>query len=252
MSSQTAIYYFMLGNYYTHKQIGDYINNNNNISSKNFENIKFTCDDILKHISENDQSKQKKKLYVDNYIVFYTLTNTNTFYLAVTGKNSYYSDNEHSIFELFEDIDHRGIKKLIDDNGELSRVGKLNLKFCLEQFEEIMKKNIIKNEKNENKEVLKFFKNDNEEDVTKISLLNNEVNDIQNDVKESVKNIIRNASVLEEMENKSAKIKDTAYQFHQDSSNLEKKMRCQFLYNKYAIIAMGVCFLIFMFFFLFR
>ena len=251
MSSQSAIYYFMLGNCYTHKEIGDYINNNNNISSKDFDNMKFTSDDIFKRITENDDLNPKKKIYIDNFIVFYTLTNTSTFYLAVTGKNSYYSDNEHCIYELFEDIEHRGIKKLVDDNGKLSRVGKLNLKFCLEQFEELTKKN-IKNEKKENKEVLKFFKRDNEEDVSKISLLNNEVNDIQNDVKESVKNIIRNASVLEEMENKSAKIKDTAYQFHQDSVNLEKKMRCQFLYNKYAIISMGVCFLVFMFFFLFK
>ena len=222
MSSQSALYYFMLGNYYSHKQIGDYINNNNIISSKDFDNIKFTCDDLFKRINENDNTKLKKKLFVDNYIIFYTLTTTNTFYLAVTGKNSYYSENEHFIFELFEDIEHRGIKKLIDENGELSKVGRLNLKFCLEQFEESTRKN-IKNKKTENNDVLKFFKRDNEEDVSKISLLNHEVSDIQNDVKESVKNIIHNNSVLEEMENKSAKIKDTAYQFHQDSANLEKK-----------------------------
>ena len=34
---------------------------------------------------------------------------------------------------LFIDIETQGIKKLTDKNGELSRIGRQNLKFCIEQ-----------------------------------------------------------------------------------------------------------------------
>ena len=38
-------------------------------------------------------------------------------------KNKKYKKN--LIFELIEDIDHQGIKKLIDKNGKLAMIGKI-------------------------------------------------------------------------------------------------------------------------------
>ena len=58
MSSYSSIYYFMMGNYNTHQQIGNYMNNN--LKDNNFDNVKFTCDDIF-HNSSEDLEKNKKK-----------------------------------------------------------------------------------------------------------------------------------------------------------------------------------------------
>ena len=61
MSSYSSIYYFMIGNYLTHKSIGNYINSN--INDNNFDTVKFTCDDIFQNTSD-DLSKKKKIKYV--------------------------------------------------------------------------------------------------------------------------------------------------------------------------------------------
>ena len=215
MSSYSSIYYFMIGNYHTHQQIGHYFNNN--INDNNFENVKFTCDDIF-HNSSDDLSKNKKnKIYLDYYIIFYTLQNSGTFYLAVVLKNSLYGEEEHLIFELFEDIDHQGIKKLVNKEGVLTHVGLQNLKFCIEVYQENNRKNsIIKND-NENYEKNK--------DMSKIALLNSEINEIQTNIKKSVKNMITNVNDMRELDDKSSKIKDNSYQFQKDAEILEKKIK---------------------------
>ena len=64
------------------------------------------------------------------------ITNSDYFYLAAVRKNSQYCKKENLLFELMEDIDHQGIKKLVDKNGELTNVGKQNLKFSIEKYQE--------------------------------------------------------------------------------------------------------------------
>ena len=233
MSSESEIYYFMLGNCSTHKQIGDYINISNNKFQKNFNKIKTTCNNLFQNSSKSESSNIKKKISQDNYSIFYSLIN-NTFYLAIVKNNSYFNQKENSLYDLFEDIERQGIKKLVDEKGELTRVGKQNLKFCLGQAEENAKKNL-----------------DNE-DVSKISMLNNELNVIQNDVNESVKNMIHNVNDFEEIESKSLKIKDASIQFQRDSLKLKRKMKWQMLFNKYGLIAIAVCVLILILFFIFK
>ena len=231
MSSESEIYYFMLGNCSTNKQIGDCINTSNNKFQKNIDKIKSTCNNLFQKSIKTESSNTKKKISHDNYNIFYLIIN-NTFYLAIVEKNSFYINNEKSIFELFEDIEHQGIKKLTNEKGELTRVGKQNLKFCLSQAEENAKKN--------------------KGDISKISMLNNELSIIQNDVNESVKNMIHNVNDFEEMETKSSKIRDVSIQFQRDSLNLKKKMKCQMLTNKYGIIATGICILIIILVFIFK
>ena len=134
MSFSSSVYYFMMGNYYTHKKIGTYLDNN--INDSDFENIKFKCDEIFNHSSEEQSKRKKNKEEIQKYLLFYTFTNSGTFYLAVISKNSLYSKNENLVYELFEDVENRGIKKLVEKNGELSNVGRQNLKFCIEQDQE--------------------------------------------------------------------------------------------------------------------
>ena len=241
MSAYSSIYYFMIGNFNTHQPIGNYINNT--INDNNFDNIKFTCDDIFLNSSEDLAKNKKNKISLDYYIIFYTLKNSGTFYLAVTLKNSLYNKEENLIFEFFEDIDNQGIKKLVNKNGVLTRVGEQNLKFCIELYQENNRK---KNDKRKNDE--KFYKN---KDSSKIALLNNEIKEIQTNMKESVKNMITNVNDMKDVDNKSSKIKDTSYQFQKDSAELEKKIRYQkfyrklILYNSLAIILIILIYLIF-------
>ena len=190
--SSLSVYYFMMGNYQTHKEIGSYLDNT--IDNKNFENIKFTCDDIFRHSSEEQAKTKKNKIEIDKHIIFYTFTNSGIFYLAVIIKNSLYSKNENLVYELFEDVENRGIKKLVDKNGELSLVGKQNLKFCIEQDQEANRK--IDNNKINSSSLTDYFRGKKEKDTSKLSLLSNELNDIQNNVKESMKNIINNVAEM--------------------------------------------------------
>ena len=150
------------------------------------------------------------------------MTSSGTFYLSITNINSIYTDKNNLMFELFEDIEHQGIKKLVDKNGNLSRVGNQNLKFSIEQNN--MK--INSEEKNNNK------------DNSKIVKLNNQINDINNDVKNSVKNMIVSVKEMNYLDNKSSELKDMSYKFQQESYDVERKMR-----NKNLLIKIGFAFL---------
>lgn len=164
-----------------------------------------------------------------------------------------YNSEQDLIFELFEDIEHQGIKKLVNKNGELTRVGNQNLKFCIELFQENNRKN-KSNEANQDKDNEYFYmKNkDKDKDKDKISLLNNEINDIHNNVKESVKNMITNVNDMNDLDNKSLKIKDSSEQFQKDSAVLERKIRFRKLIRKiliYCIFALIIILIIYFIFF---
>ena len=245
MSLYSSIYYFMIGNYNTHQPIGYYINSN--INDNNFDNVKFTCDDIFHKFSEESSKNKKNKLNLDYYIIFYTLKNSGTFYLAVTLKNSLYFKEENLIFELFEDIDHQGIKKLVNKDGVLTHVGEQNLKFCIELYQE----NNRKNRKNKEDEI--YNENDyKNKDMSKIALLNNEINDIQTNMKESVKNMITNVNDMRDLDDKSSKIKDSSYQFQKDSAYLENEIKYKKLLRKVIIYSVLSIILIFLLYLLFK
>ena len=245
MSSPTSVYYFMMGNYYSHKEIGTYVDNS--VDNKNFANIKFACDDIFRQSSEEQSKTKKNKVEMEKYIIFYTFTNSGIFYLAVIIKNSLYSQNENLVYELFEDVENRGIKKLVDKNGELTNVGKQNLKFCIEQDQEANRKVNT----NKNSSLSEYFKK-KEKDPSKLSLLSNELTDIQNNVKESMKNIITNVAEMQDLDDKSAKIKDVSFQFQKDSSMLERKLRYRKILHRAMIICIVVIILFVILYVIFR
>ena len=244
MSSSSSVFYFMMGNYYTHTEIGSYIDSK--MDNSNFESIKFTCDDIFINSSEEKSKNKKNKLELEKYTIFYTFTNSGLFYLAVIIKNSLYSKNEHLVYELFEDVENRGIKKLVDKKGQLTLVGKQNLKFCIEQDQEINRKS------NNNNNGLNDYLNGQKKDTSKLSLLSNELNDIQTNVKESIKNAINNVAEMQDLDDKSAKIKDVSFQFQKDSSMLERKIRYRKILHRAMIICVVVIILIIIFYFIFK
>ena len=246
MSSSNSVYYFMMGNYQTHKEIGSFLDNN--MDNSNFENIKFTCDDIFKNSSEEKSKTKKNKVEKEKYIIFYTFTNSDIFYLAVIAKNSLYSQNENLVYELFEDVENRGIKKLVGKNGVLTNVGKQNLKFIIEQDQEANRKP----KDNKNSSIADYFRGSKEKDTSKLSLLSNEITNIQENVKESVKNIINNVTEMQDLDDKSAKIKDVSFQFQKDSSMLERKVRFRKILHRAMIICVVTMIIIMIFYFIFK
>ena len=240
MSTYSMICYFMIGNINTHQEIGNYLNKD--LKDNNFENVKFTCDDIFRNSSDAITNNRKNKIILDYYIIFSTLKNSGTFYLAVVYKNSLYEKEEHLIFELFEDIDHQGIKKLVNSRGILTPVGMLNLKFSLELYQENNRKNINKNNYNEN-DIGKY------KDSSKIALLNNEIKDIHSNVKETVKNMINNVNDMQDLDEKSEKIKDSSFQYKKDLALLEQQMKYKKFFRKFFIYSViCIIFLIILYF----
>ena len=62
-------------------------------------------------------------------------------------------------------------------------------------------------------------------DNNKIDILNNQINDINNDVKNSVKNMIVSVNEMKDLDNKSSDLKNMSYKFHQESYDVERKIR---------------------------
>ena len=162
---------------------------------------------------------------MNHYCIFYSITSSGTFYLSVASVQSIYMDQNNLMFELFEDIEHQGIKKLIDKNGNLTRVGNQNLKFSIEQNNNKMKG---QNMDEENK------------DSNKIVILNNQINDINNDVKNSVKNMIVSVNEMKYLDNKSSELKDISDSFRQGSYDIERKIRNRNLLMKIVFGTLGV------------
>ena len=213
MSLNNQIYYFIIGDYNKKSELGYYLYEENILSENDNNYIISYSTNIYKNFSEKDVgSKDYTILDNNNFCLFYSITSSGTFYLAVTSINSIYVDKPNLMYEFFEDIEHQGIKKLIDKNGNLSRVGNQNLKFSIEQNNIKMKGQNIINEK-ENK------------DESKIVILNSQINDINNDVKNSVKNMIVSINEMNYLDNKSSQIKNMSYKFQQESYDVERKIR---------------------------
>ena len=245
--SYSSVFYFMIGNYLTHKEIGTYVDTS--IDNNDYKLIVSKVDDIFNHISEEQSKKKKNKVEFQKYIIFYTFTNLNIFYLAVVLKGSLYSKKENLVYELFEDVENRGIKKLVNENGELTLVGKQNLKFCIEQDQETNRKN---NEKKNEDNLSNYISRKKEKEMSQFSLINNELNDIQVNVKESMKNILTNVNEMQDLDDKSAKIKDLSDQFQKDSTLLERKLKNRKYMKRALIICLAVFILGIILFFIFR
>ena len=158
--------------------------------------------------------------------IYYTLINKGILYIVFVEIMSVYLDNfkDETIFELIEEIDNQGIKSNIDKSGKLTNIGKQNLKFSVEKYQ-----NSFFSEKEfaTNPSLIEEAPKDN-----KIAVINEQIKGVQNDMKNNVKNMVVNIQDINEMENKSNVIKDASFQFRKDSLALEKKMKKNNLRSK--------------------
>ena len=219
--SNNLIYYFLIANYNTKKEIGEYYEESeeNNI---NLSKIKSSAKEI---VLSNDKKKEKtNKVAFQEYNFYYKITNLDILYLAVVKKNIKYKEN--LIFELIEDIDHQGIKKLVDKNGELTIVGKQNLNFSIENYQEFKKK------KESKIFINSFFEpmipNENEEEDNN-QLINEDNITKKNNIVENVKNMIINIKNKENSNNNN-------YQIQKSDNEIQLNLRCQSIRNKIIIL----------------
>ena len=219
MSLQSSLIYFLLGNHFKHKEIGSYINETNNISysQSDLNEIISISKKIFDNLDEKETIKKQNKEVYQNFNIYYTLTNTDIFYLAALKKGFESIEDEDEIYQLFDDIEYQGIKKLTDKNGELSKIGKQNLKFCIEQSN--------KNKLKKNNSILNFFKmnNDKEQNTNTISLLSTEINENQNDYKDGMKKLLSNIDDMGNLDKKSEKKND----FKKEEIILQKRIKCR-------------------------
>jgi len=158
--------------------------------------------------------------------IYYNLINKGILYIVFVEIMSVYLDNfkDESIFELIEEIDNQGIKSNLDKSGKLNNIGKQNLKFSVEKYQ-----NSFFAEKDfaTNPSLIEEAPKDN-----KIAVINEQIKGVQNDMKNNVKNMVVNIQDINEMENKSSVIKDASFQFRKDSLALEKKMKKNYFRSK--------------------
>ena len=170
---------------------------------------------VKKHINfKNDTNKSIE--------IYYLSTNSGTLYLSFIELNSKTSKTfkDNFIYELLENIDSQNIKKFVDDNDKLSNVGLQNLRMSIDNYH-----NTYNYESGES-----LIEDDPQN--AKISIINNQINDVKNDMKENVKNMMSNMSDMNEIEGKSVSIKDTSFQFQKDAKTLENKMKKEACRNK--------------------
>ena len=222
MSNINQIYYFLIGDYHKKSELGHYLCEDNSISEKDKQYIISKVTDTYMNFSEKDIGSKEYKILDNNiFSLFYLITSSGTFYLSIVSIHSIYMDQNNLMFEFFEDIEHQGIKKLIDNNtGKLSRVAIQNLKFNIE---------------NNNNKIKSL--NPKENEGNKIKQLNTQINDLNLEMKNSVKNMIVSVNEMNNLDSKSAEIKDMSYKFQQGSYDIERRMRGRNLLIK---IGLGV------------
>ena len=252
MNSNSSVYYFLIANMHTQKEIGTFVDNSvNGNTISDFNNIVGKSKEIL-HSKEILQSfNRRNRMILENHNIYYIVTNTYTFYLAAVRKDSKYCENENLVFELIEDIEHQGIKKLVDKNGELTNVGRQNLKFSIEKYQETNRSRLGSTGSTTIFDTISLTERSDPEPISKISSLNSQIGEIKNEMKQNVQNMISNVGEMQDLDSKSARIKDTSLEFRNNSIDLEKKAK----WNQYkmkiiivtTILIVG-CFILFLIF----
>ena len=251
-SPSLGLYYFMIGDFQSHKEIGSLTDNSiNSLDIKDHNTVLSNSKEIFNSSSEDKIKNKKNLIQIEKFKMLFTLKNNGTFYLACIIINEKDEKNieekkQKLIFDLIDDVDNQNIRKLVNKNGELTNVGKQNLRFTIDK-----KERELNEEKGDFTSEL-FERSNSDPSINKISFLNTQINDIQKDVKLSVKSMLNNVNDMQEIDRKSEQIKDTSYKFKQDAANLERKLRCRKYMMKsvfYGLLSLPVLFVLYKIFF---
>ena len=125
--AHSPIYYVILADKNSRKEIGAYIDDTA-LSDEDKKAISLKKEEI-----NNVSIEKNKRVKVDfnTSTMYYTLSQS-TLYIVVIEKEVKYE--EAMIYEMIEDIDNKGIKKLINEQGKLTNVAKQNLKYTIDTY----------------------------------------------------------------------------------------------------------------------
>jgi hypothetical protein len=183
------IKYVFLANSQNLKEIGEYPSKSNEAWLKE---TKMIFNGYCKNTSKKYEERNKVVGSDGNY--YFTITPTDTFYIVLA--HSEYP--QRNVFQLIEEIQKENIHLLVDEKGELNKIGKQSLK------------NLIDN-----------YQNDN----TKISGVQKDIDDIKIEMKQNVNNLVNNLEDVENLKHKSDKIKDGSKEFGKKAGEL-KRLTC--------------------------
>ena len=197
--AHSPIYYVILADKNSRKEIGAYIDDTA-LSDEDKKAISLKKEEIINNVSI--EKNKRVKVDFNTSTMYYTLSQS-TLYIVVIEKEVKYE--EAMIYEMIEDIDNKGIKKLINEQGQLTNVAKQNLKYTIDTYFSVESEEETKEEE----------KNDKKEEP-------------KEEIKIDIKNGLQlNDSDFEVKEKQSLEISDSKAQSKEEQRvKLRKKMCC--------------------------
>ena len=197
--AHSPIYYVILADKNSRKEIGAYIDDTA-LSDEDKKAISLKKEEIINNVSI--EKNKRVKVDFNTSTMYYTLSQS-TLYIVVIEKEVKYE--EAMIYEMIEDIDNKGIKKLINEQGKLTNVAKQNLKYTIDTYFSVESEEETKEEE----------KNDKKEEP-------------KEEIKIDIKNGLQlNDSDFEVKEKQSLEISDSKAQSKEEQRvKLRKKMCC--------------------------
>ena len=257
MSTQNKIYYFLIGNVNTRKEIGSYINPDIEISNS----LLIKCNEIFNDKGLKNERNSKFNINTKifkNFRIFYAVHPSNTFYLLASDERN--KVKNESIVEIFKDIENHGIKILVGEDGKLSSIGKKNLKFCIEQESRAInnkfneesnkneqeKKNKKEKEKEENNE--NEIEENNEKEEVKEKDSNSLLNKTPIDIKNEIKKNFGEVNGRDYLTKRNVEISDNSQKYENDYNDrkirIYKWMKISYIFSG-VLIGIVVVYIIF-------
>ena len=197
------IKYFYIGN----------LSNKKTILEQNYQNITQAEQDT-KQIFErlcsmrDKKFEERSKVPNKNGNYFFTCHLPNKFYMVLADPTY----KESLVFDLITEVHNSSINDSLDDNGQVQQEGKQYLKILIDKF-------------------------DNQK--SKISDINNDIDDIKIEMKGNVRNLIQSKEKADELQQRSEQIKDGADLFAKNANEV-KKIECWKNWKLIIIIALIV------------
>ena len=183
------IKYVFLGNSQTVKEIGEY-------PSKVQDTWITDTRSIFEKYCKNSQGKYevRNRVVGKNGNYYFTITPTNIFYLVVA-EDEY---PEKLVFDFIDEAQKDNIFLLVNEKGELNKIGKQQLKNLIESYQDPSSKNKIKS-------------------------VTNDIQDIKIEMTKDIRKLGNNIEDAEKLEDRSKKVADGAKLFNQGATDLKRK-----------------------------
>lgn len=191
MKTQQPIKYVFIGNSKSLLEIGEYPNKSESSTSKSAKQIfQGFCQNESKIIYD-----QRHEIKNADEIFYFTVSLDRIFYLIAT-ENTYSS---RDIWELINEMMRDNIHLLVDDKGELSKIGKQQLKTLVDSYQK----------------------------HNSIGKLHAEVQEVKIELNQNYKKLVSNIDNVEDLQKKATNIKDISKVYNKEAGKLRRLTCCQ-------------------------